>query len=207
MRTIAGHGRIDPGNLSRFAHGKRGLSAKSLESLCRSLGIEFVRTGSDDRLGRSLLEIVRQAIADYDGSLRAIAKHTGIDAGNLSRFRRGKRAGLSIENLERLGRFLKLEIAWRGTLVVAMRRESKSKFRLAADKAVHEIECAEHAKSGFRQGRLFGVKKTENGNATFRGIPIGTTVDIFIDGRHRETVDMLDTEQEFTILSVHGFSK
>ena len=54
-------------------------------------------------------ETLRKAVLDSGRSLGEVARNTGIDLGNLSRFVRGER-WLSVENLDRLIEYLGLEL-------------------------------------------------------------------------------------------------
>ncbi len=61
---------------------------------------------------KTISETLRAAVSDYGQSLAEVARRTGIDVGNLSRFVRGER-GLSVENLDILAEYLGLELTER----------------------------------------------------------------------------------------------
>ena len=56
-----------------------------------------------------ILEIIRRAVRDSDKSQYRIAQDTGLSKSQLSRLMSGER-GLSIETIERLAKYLNLEI-------------------------------------------------------------------------------------------------
>jgi transcriptional regulator with XRE-family HTH domain len=61
---------------------------------------------------KTVSETLRAAVGDCGDSLAEVARQTGIDVGNLSRFVRGER-GLSVENLDILAEYLNLELVSR----------------------------------------------------------------------------------------------
>jgi DNA-binding Xre family transcriptional regulator len=200
VREIASAVDVDSGNLSKFLHGKRDLGAQALDTLCRQLGVQFQLPDDRPFAMRSLLDAMREAIHRYPGSRRAIAKHTEIDVGNLSRFSRGLRDGLKLSNLERLRKFLKLKIIWTGDLVVFAHRRV-GKHGAVPIEAV-KVACMEHVDLDFSARQVFGRKTTDkDGKGIFPNVPIGLLVDVVYGEKLKDaqTIEMVENPQEFAI--------
>ncbi len=197
-RDIALEARLDAGNLSKFINGVRGLRATRLESLCNTLGVGFLPPGTSFVDRKPMLAALRQARKSHKGSLRAIARHTGIDVGNLSRFFRGERNGLSFSNLELLLRFLKVEIAWTGRLVVLVQRWHG--VGRATPLVNITVECIEHPHDyGWNERHLGVIRTDQNGRAEFGEVGIRSRVDVFVSDILRDTIEITDSSQEFAV--------
>jgi transcriptional regulator with XRE-family HTH domain len=200
IRAIAAEIDVDSGNLNTFLHGKRDLGAQGLDGLCRQLGVHFVLENEHPIAMRGLLDGMREALRRYPGSRRAIAKHTEIDVGNLSRFSRGLRNGLTLKNLERLRKYLKVRIICTGELIVFTHR--RVGWHRAVPVEAVQLACMEYLDLGFSRRKLLGRRTTdENGIGVFRDVPMGSWIDIIYGDtlEYSKTIEMIDNPQELAI--------
>lgn len=192
---------IDTASLSRFQSGERkGLRCKNIDKLSRYLGVALVHPVGVPDKPEDVTDAIRSALSRFPGSIRQVSHHTGIDAGNLSRFLHGQRSGLSIDSIDRLTSYFKLESTWQGTLMVEVfYRPVRDQWRRAACRGV-PIACTLQ-----KHGEIIDHSVTDSsGRVSLNRIVVGSTVYIYVDDILVEEIEMMEDYQEFTLLAASG---